>query len=257
MKPGRGTQGSKPPPPLAPITAADSIGPQARRQVNEPAFVTSPPPRLTLTDEEEYPVARPRPRWPLALGGILLFGAAGVTAALVFKKKAGEAGATAADAALVAELITDGGRVIELQPDAGDLVIVDVPVDAGATDARGGDGSRPDRNRRDAGLGVAIDLRDGGVIGRTPEERGNVSIEVITRPDGGILYIDQSYRGPGGTHLEERKGTRAKVKCTLPGYEPGYVDLVFDGKTEVVVCSMTRTVRCVPGIKNPFDDCPD
>ena len=113
------------------------------------------------------------------------------------------------------------------------------------------------RPNRDAGLGVVIDLRKDGGIGRTPEERGNVSIEVITRPDGGILYIDQSYRGPGGTHLEERRGTKVKVKCTLPGYDPGYLDLKFDGKTEVAICSMTRTVKCIPGIKNPFDDCPD
>jgi len=52
-------------------------------------------------------------------------------------------------------------------------------------------------------------------------------------------------------------GAHAKVKCTLPGYEPGFVDLIFDGKTEVALCRMDRIKRCVDGVKNPFDDCPD
>jgi hypothetical protein len=255
MRPARGTAPSAPPPPLAPITAADTIErPVPRRQVNEPAFVTDAP-RMTFDLHDNAPVAEapPRLRWPVAVGAVLLFGAAGIAAALIFKAGGGDDGGAASDAAMVA-LVADAAQVIELTPDAAELVAVDVPVDAGAgPDARRG----KNPNARDAGLGVAIDLRDGGTLGRTPGERGNVSIEVITRPDGGILYIDQSYRGPGGTHLEERKGTRVKVKCTLPGYEAGHIDLVFDGKTEVAICSMTRTAKCVPGIKNPFDDCPD
>ena len=166
--------------------------------------------------------------------------------------------AAAIDAAPVAQLAPDAAVILDVPIDAGDFIVTDIIEDAGVpVDASRTIGPRDPNAKRDAGPGVAIDLRDGGVIGRTPGERGNVVIEVITRPDDGILYIDQSYRGPGGTHLEERRGTKVKVKCTSPGYDPGYLDLVFDGKTEVAVCIMNRTVRCVPGIKNPFDDCPD
>ena len=57
-------------------------------------------------------------------------------------------------------------------------------------------------------------------------------------------------------HVEEKKGTKMRLKCTLPGYQPGYVDLVFDGETEVTICMMKR-LPCVPGIKDPFQDCPE
>jgi len=80
---------------------------------------------------------------------------------------------------------------------------------------------------------------------------------VITKPDEGVLYINDSYRGPSGVTIEDVLGTRARIKCTHPGYEPGFVDVTFDGKTEIVVCVMERVKRCIDGIKNPFDDCPD
>jgi hypothetical protein len=208
---------------------------------------------MTFELSEDEPVAPARARWPLAVGAVLLFGVGGVAAALLIGRGGDEAEAVT-DASLVAEMAPDAAVVIDVAFDAGDVVVAE---DAGAPIADGGRTTGPRNPNRDAGPVVAIDLRDGGVIGRSPAERGNVVIEVITRPDDGILYIDQSYRGPGGTHLEERRGARMKVKCTRPGYDPGYIDLVFDGKTEVAVCIMNRTVRCVPGIKNPFDDCPD
>ena len=243
---------SKPPPPLAPVTAADGdLDRPTRRVANEPAFVASPS-RLTfeLDDDAAPPAVATRPRWPLAVAAIALFGGVGVGAALLLR---GDDVVTRAPAdAAVAELPgpVDAGRVVELVADAGEPVIVEVAADAGV-DAGRTAGVRPGRD-----AGPAVAAIDGG-IGYTPEARGAVSIEVITRPDGGILYVNQSYRGPSGTHLEEPKGSRATVTCTLPGYEPGKIELVFDGKTEVVVCSMQRIARCVPGIKNPFDDCPD
>ena len=48
-----------------------------------------------------------------------------------------------------------------------------------------------------------------------------------------------------------------KIKCTLPGYDPGFADVVFDGDAEVVMCRPVRPKRCIENIKNPFDDCPD
>jgi hypothetical protein len=41
------------------------------------------------------------------------------------------------------------------------------------------------------------------------------------------------------------------------GLESGKVVVVFDEPDAVSICRMTRTTKCVPGIKNPFDDCPD
>jgi serine/threonine protein kinase len=249
IRPPRATLDSAPPPPIAPVTASDTDITRARRPVNEPAFVTREPRAETFQIHDDEPPTAARSRWPMAVGAILLFGAAGVAAALFLAKK-NKGVEIPIDAGEVANLIVDGGNVVEVPIDA--TAIVEIPTDAGPEDAGKTVGIH---NRKDAGV-VAIGRSDGG-IGRTPGERGNVSIEVITRPDGGVLYIDQSYRGPGGTHLEEPRGSKVKVKCTLPGYDPGYLDLVFDGKTEVAICTMTRTVKCIPGIKNPFDDCPD
>ncbi len=251
VRPARATIDSRPPPPpLAPVTASDTdLNRQAnRRVVNEPAFVTSEARAMTFEIDDDLPAPAARARWPLAVGAILLFGVGGVALALLLRKD--DVDDQVADAA-VAELVVDAAQVTEVPTDA--ALVVEIPADAGLDDAGKVVGIRPNR---DAGALVAVGKRDGG-FGNSPGERGNVIIEVITRPDGGILYIDQSYRGPGGTHLEERRGTKVKVKCTLPGYDAGYLDLVFDGRTEVAICSMTRTVRCVPGIKNPFDDCPD
>ncbi|HUQ08563.1 MAG TPA: protein kinase [Kofleriaceae bacterium] len=255
VRPPRATLDSAPPPPLAPVTASDTDLTAGRgRARHEPAFVTKQPRAETFQIVDDEPPPQVSSRWPVAVGAILLFGAAGVAAALLLGGK--DQDQTQApgdrDAGVVAELTVDAGnRVIEVPVDA--AVVVEIPTDAGHEDA----GRVVVRNPRDAGPGPGPNTKRDGGIGRTPGERGNVSIEVITRPDGGILYIDQSYRGPGGTHLEEPRGSRVKVKCTLPGYDPGYLDLVFDGKTEAAICSMTRTVKCIPGIKNPFDDCPD
>jgi hypothetical protein len=54
----------------------------------------------------------------------------------------------------------------------------------------------------------------------------------------------------------EARHPDAAASCTLPGYQPGYVELVFDGETEVTICMMKR-LPCVPGIKDPFQDCPE
>ncbi len=248
-----GPPASRPPPPLAPVTAADDLRRQTtRRAVNEPAFVTASP-HVTfdhLADDEPAPATR-RARWPLAVLAIVLFGGVGVGAALILEQRGAVIEPAPTDAA-VAERPgpIDAGAITELPPDA--MVITELATDAGVIDAGRTVGVRPGR---DASV-LAVTRVDAG-LGNSPALRGNVSIEVLTRPDGGILYVNQSYRGPSGTHLEEPKGTRATVTCTLPGYEKGKLELVFDGETEVVICRMTRVSPCVPGLKNPFDDCPD
>ena len=246
---------SKPPPPLAPITATGDLQRHTNRSLHDPVFVASATqePRITLDvpPEPTVPPAPPARRWPLMVLAVVVMGGLGVGAALLLrssKSTAREPGPTDA-----AEARVDARTVIEYDLDGG----VEAPTDARPPGP--GPGPRPFRDASVPSLTVDAGRpagRDAGVMGRTPDERGTVVIEVLTHPDGGILYEKTHYRGPAGVHVEEKKGTRMRLKCTLPGYQPGYVDLVFDGKTEVTICTMQR-LPCVPGIKDPFQDCPE
>ena len=71
-----------------------------------------------------------------------------------------------------------------------------------------------------------------------------------------VEFAASDLKIPAGVHIEERKGKKMKVRCTLPGYSDGHVELIFDGKTEVTICTMQR-LPCVPGLKDPFKDCPE
>jgi serine/threonine protein kinase len=246
---------SKPPPPLAPTTATGDLVPRfTDRSLHDPVFVATATqePRLTLEPPLPEPEPEPGRRWLLALVAILVMGGIGVGLAIALKRSRGsvappaDAGPPPTDARTVFEYDLDGGppptdaRVPGPGPrprrDAGDLAAPG--DDAGPP---GPPGPRPDAGR---------------TMGRTPEERGTVVIEVLTKPDGGILFHGTSYRGPAGTNVEEKRGTRMKLRCTLPGYQPGYVELVFDGESDIAICVMKR-LPCIDGLKDPFQDCPD
>jgi len=82
------------------------------------------------------------------------------------------------------------------------------------------------------------------------------SIVVETRPHGGTLYMPGgSYGGTDGTMVTRPRGTEIEVACSLPGHAVGRVTLSFDGNRELAICRMERKPRCLPGVKNPFDDC--
>jgi serine/threonine-protein kinase len=242
-------------------------GSTTRRPVNEPAFVTAAP-RLTLdVGAEEEPVVVPRRRrWPLVVGLVLGAGALAAGVALLLRNIERAPGPL--DDGSVTVLETDAGPVPPLPPADASIVVIDLPPDDAGVPIDGArrvviedrDARTPSPTLRDGGEVIVVRRVDGGTSGVTvvaPRDRRFVSIEVITRPPGGILKIGHTYRGPDGTHLEEPRGSKAIITCTMPGYEDGHVDLVFDGKTEVAVCTMKRIVRCIPGVKNPFDDCPD
>jgi serine/threonine protein kinase len=247
------TAKSSPPPGSKPIgrpsashdapTQRPEEGPRAtsKRVANEPAFVTRPrPPTYDHIDDDQATEPPPRAsRWPLLVALFILFAGGGVAAALFFASRGGQA-VVPPDAAPLAVVPPDAAAA---PPADATSVVVEIPLDAGAEDPAdaGTHGHHLGLGRADAGVGP----------------RRTAAVEIITKPDEGVLYIGTSYRGPSGVTIEEPFGTKARIKCTHPGYEPGYVEVVFDGKTEVALCLMTRIKRCVAGIKNPFDDCPE
>ncbi len=90
-----------------------------------------------------------------------------------------------------------------------------------------------------------------------PPKVDRLTVLVVTKPNNASLYVNGGYRGTGESRFTRPKGTQITVKCTLPGYKPGYTKLKFDGEREVYMCKMTRKKKCVKGLMNPFDDCPD
>jgi serine/threonine protein kinase len=215
-----------------------------KRMRSEPAFVGSDRP---VTFEHAFDggtggalPAPPRRRWPVALLAIAGLGVAGAVAAVLTIEPGARPPVVAAvtDAAVVVEAAdaaaVDAAVVVELP-----ALPVD-PVDGGRAIA-----VRPERRS------------DGGVARATLTPRGTVAIQIVTKPEGAAIYLGNSYRGASGTTIEETPGTRAMITCTLPGYQPGKVEVLFDGDQEVVLCRMSRIKRCIDGLKNPFDDCPE
>jgi len=220
----------------------------SRNPRNEPEFTTAERPKTfdhVFSDEDAAP---PRSRWPwIAVGCLMMLGGGGAIYLFMHSRT----GTTSVDA-----------RIAETpRPDA--TVIAHVPVDAPTIDAATPVDARPRplQNHRDAaGPGPTIVKRFDAApalptVVTTPNGRGTYEVRVLTRPEGGTLYIGTAYRGPGGVKLEERAGTRGTVRCTMSGYKPGTVDILWDGNTEEVLCTMTRIKICINGIKNPFDDC--
>ncbi|MCX5747370.1 MAG: protein kinase [Proteobacteria bacterium] len=230
------------------------------RPKDEPQFVSSDKPHTfehLYTDELEVP---PRRRWPLLLVVALLVG--GTVGAVIFalQRRAAVAVVDARDAALVAralepdalvappadaqleEPVADARARVPGPADASDLVVI---ADAHV---------RVIAPRRDA----ATDTGTGPVMmPDTPTGRGTIIVEVITRPETAHVYVGAAYNGPSGAKLERPLGTRLEVRCQQPGYKPGTASIVFDGKTEYVVCALERIKTCVETLANPFDKCPD
>ena len=205
---------------------------------DEPGFVVRLKPQTPKTfdhvfDEPTPPPPPPRARWPVAiLLGLMVISAAGAIAVILLSRDRAVAPAQppvarTADAAVIVPVPprpADASEVVVVEPDAAVL------------------GVRP---RHDAGAATVA----------TPNGRGTIVVQVLTKPEGALLKVNGNYRGPGGTSIEEPYGARLTVTCSLTGYEPGKVDLVFDGKSEVALCVLKRIKRCIDGIKNPFDDC--
>jgi serine/threonine-protein kinase len=209
----------------------------------EPAFVRGQAGDVPAI-AEPAPLPAPRPqRWPVALGLAIVLAGGGVAAALYVTRR---------DTAPVAAGPSDAAPVAVATPDAA-IAIVAGPVDAAAA------GTIPDAETIAAKKdGRTIAKRDGAVpAGVTLTPRGTVAIQVVTRPQGGSVYNGFTYAGTDQPTIEQAYGSRARIRCTLPGHDEGQVEVVFDGKTDAVLCEMKRIKRCVEGLHNPFDDCPD
>src|SRR6185369_15181927 len=98
---------------------------------------------------------------------------------------------------------------------------------------------------RDAGVHIGVNR---------PDRKGQITIEVMTRPGEANVYIGPNYRGPSGVRITEPYGTKRKIECKTDRMK-GSVEVVFDGKLTAIMCTATRDRFCVPGLKNPYDDC--
>jgi hypothetical protein len=221
--------------------------PTARRVKDEPEFTADDRPvsfQHVFSDSMAPP---PRRRWPLLLFSLIAGGAAGVLAVVV-KSRGAVVAESHRDAGVVsapvgAGVATDAGIAVvapDAAPDAADLIVLP-ELEVG----------RPARPLPRPGPGPSL-----ASMPETPNRRGTILVQVLTKPEGANLYDDGNhYRGPSGAQLEEPYGTRRVVRCKQQGYKPGNVEVNFDGSTTAVLCVLQRIKICIDNIKNPFDDC--
>ena len=213
--------------------------PTLRRVKDEPQFTAEDRPRsFQHVFTEELIPARAR-RWPLLLFMAVIVGGAAGAIALVLKSHHA-AVPPVVDASVFVP--ADAAPPLDAPPDAEELI----PEPGPEPGPDAGHPPRPLPHTKDAGVPVIAD---------TPNHRGTILVQVITKPEGANLYDGYHYRGPGGTQLEEPFGTKLVLTCRQPGYKPGKVEVVFDGKTDLRVCALERIKICINNIKNPFDDC--
>jgi serine/threonine-protein kinase len=210
--------------------------PPTRRLKDEPQFVTGD--RAVPLDPISTDLEATGSRWPLILLAALIAGGAAAAVVIVVAMRSSQPreehrepiALHTPDAAVVVE--ADASAPADAAPEDADVVVV-VPIDAGV---------RRPRSQVDAGVTVS-----------TPSRR--YQIQVLTKPEGATLYVGATYRGVGGTTIEEPAGTKLEVTCKYPNHKSGKVQIVFDGKNELAMCETKRVKLCVQNIKNPFDDC--
>jgi serine/threonine protein kinase len=244
-----------PPAPAAspPRAGAEAATQPARRPRDEPEFTADDRPvSFDHVFTEELVQIRSR-RWPLLLLFALIFGGASGAIALVLKSRSSvmpdvdpvpEVIPAPADAGPAEDAVAIDAPQVVIE--VADAAVVEPAIDAGEVAIH-----------LDAGLRVRAPEPDDAPLPAfvAPNRRGTVQVQVLTRPEGALLYEGSLYRGPGGAQLAEPFGTRLVITCTQTGYKPGTVEVVFDGNTEAVLCALKRIRVCINNIKNPFDDC--
>ncbi len=222
-------------------TMADTAPRRAKpptRPLHEPQFVGTPAALVSFDHVYDEAMQDDRQsRWPFILAGLIMLGlGAGGTVLLIMKLQHSSEKVVSAPRVLDAAVIVEvrDAAVIETPIDA--QVVVELPIDGGVR--------KTGRNPRDAGVGAV----------RPGDKKGNVTIEVLTRPGEADVYIGVNYRGPSGVKITERYGTKVKIECKTARTK-GTVEITFDGSLSAVMCNATRARFCVAGLKNPYDDC--
>jgi len=203
-----------------------------------PAFCENAISAATRTEPESTHAPATRRLWPYVMLFAFVVAGAGVAVAFVLasrdrKPREVPVVAVTADAAVA----PDAMAVIPA-PDVDAAVDLVILVDAAPRLP-----TRP------------IDASTRPTVIATPNGRGTISIQVITKPEGATLYNGTTYSGPGGTNIEQPFGARMEITCKHAGYKPGKVQLLFDGRQEIALCTLERIKVCIDGVKNPFDDC--
>ena len=270
--PGSAPPGAVPPRPHRPSDVPLPVGHLAVR--HEPEFVKTGVSSFDHVFLDAPPPPRSR-RMVFVVGALVVAVAAGATVAVLVQRKSPGA-TTGAQTGGVAAL---GGQA-DASPEspgsggsgdsqstggtAGTPITEGTPSSPEQRDppGTGAGGTAP----RDAGAAQDGASRTAGgdrTTSRRKDARGSeapsrdVTVQIITYPDEGTVYRGRTYRGPGGTTVQEPFGTVARFTCTKVGYKEGFVDVKFDDKTPIAVCVMTRKKVCVDDLKNPYDNCLD
>jgi serine/threonine protein kinase len=216
-----------------------------RRYVDEPAFVSNPSASafehlLARDSQQDLPEPTPgrrgRGRMLVLVVLVLAAGAGGAAFALWGQGRGGDGDQAAmpADAAMIAVRVSDAAPAQVPTAELADAAV----VARGAVDARVG-----------AGHGRQADAAE--VVTGPP-----VTVKVLTEPARSTVYLGRTFRGSGGVTMQEPRGTQAQVRCSAEGHVDGTVAVTWD-HDKTVTCRMRRRSKCVDGLHNPFDDCPD
>jgi serine/threonine protein kinase len=198
------------------------------RPLHEPQFVSTGP--ITVPSFDDELDDEPSRRWPIAAAAIVLLGAGGGTVWYVSQHR---------DDSLISPVTRDGSIERVLGVDASLVVqLDDAEVRVPPTDGRA----------------IALVPGDGGHGGFALPHPDTITIEVMTRPGEAEVFAGATYRGPSGVKLTEPFGTKLSIECRAPHFK-GKIDLVFDGSETARMCTALRLPMCVPGLKNPYDEC--
>jgi hypothetical protein len=194
--------------------------------------------------------------WAIAAGLLALSAGIGITAALISSRGdrsakpslAAAPVASPADAAPVAQPAVEPAAEPEAEPEA-----EPAPPEPAAIVDQAAPTRRSTRRRERPEPAIEVE-------GKGPD----IEIQVVTEPRGGRLIHGDIDGGPDGTNFRRPEGTILHLECRKYDRAQriaarGTVRLAFDGTSHLAICRMNPVspTKCVEGLKNPLDDCPE